>query len=149
MGIDYATLGLGWDHPDCRLAYREAKHPSMLVAPSRSRAEESRRSLIEAAAAVAGGESDGESVVVAAFLREIGVQCASAAATFGGVAAALAAELVLPLRALNEGIPSMCTTYSGNPVPIEPLEAVVEGLTAAVISTAGGFSDWRYGSDAG
>lgn len=150
MGIDYSTLGIGWNHPASRTAYRAGNHRSTLAPPSRARAEESRRRLADLVAAVAEGTVEAEAAVTEAFVGEIGLQAeepAATAATFDGVAAALEAELLLPLRALNEC--DIRCTMSGNALPTEEIRQVVRTLTGAVLSRPGGFSDWRYGNPIG
>ena len=67
----------------------------------------SREYISKAVAAVLRRETDMESTVTKEFIREIGLSSNSApaiAASFSGVSAALNAELLLPLRALNEGL---------------------------------------------
>ena len=73
---------------------------------------------------------DAEAELVALFCAEIGRDCTAVEATFGAVAAVLDAELVLPLRALNEGTTSMTTTFSGHPVPREQVEALASSHLA-------------------
>ena len=129
MGIDYARLGLGWDHPMTRMQYRHAQHASILNPMSRQRAERSQSRMRDILATVAIGELDGEEAVRMLFLWEIGLQPESPPglkATFQGVMAALEAELLLPLRALNEGQRGMHKTYSGEPVPPAKIAELVQ-----------------------
>mmetsp|Transcript_24894 Transcript_24894/g.65387 ORF Transcript_24894/g.65387 Transcript_24894/m.65387 type:complete len:545 (-) Transcript_24894:81-1715(-) len=152
MGIDYGTLGLGWDHPVTRTQYREGRHPSTMAPASRRRAEASRLKIMEAVKAIADGRRDAQATVTEIFLREIGLppnDPAAWAATFPGVAAALDAELLLPLRALQEGQPHMHHTFNGESVPPERIAACVRVLTAAVLSRMNGFSEWRYSNRVG
>ena len=58
-----------------------------------------------------------QAAIVSAFCVEIGAPEIAAGATFPAVAAALRGELVLPLRALKEGIVSMTTTFNGGTPP--------------------------------
>ncbi|KAH8075887.1 proline iminopeptidase [Aureococcus anophagefferens] len=84
MGIDYAALGLSWDHPQSRAA--------------------------------SCGRDD-----------------------------ALAAELVLPLRALNEDRlagDSIAKTFNGAALPVDIMRGVVDSITARVLD--GTFGAWRY-----
>ncbi|CAK0862005.1 unnamed protein product, partial [Prorocentrum cordatum] len=87
-------------------------------------------------------------LIAAAFCEEIGApqlappSCPRMGTTFGAVAAALEGELLLPLRALQEGTESMTRTFLGAPVPRRPIEQKVAELTAAVLE--GGFARWRY-----
>jgi len=150
--IDYSTLGLGWAHPKTRTEYRRAQHPSATCPASRQRAEASRMRLVEVTAAVASGRLSAKTAVKNLFLQEIGLQAnvsAARSATFSGVVAALKAELLLPLRALNEGQQSMHRTYRGEPVPPAAIAETVQELTTAVLSRPGSFADWRYGNPIG
>eukprot|EP00747_Dinoflagellata_sp_TGD_P090226 gnl/TRDRNA2_/TRDRNA2_164621_c4_seq3.p1 gnl/TRDRNA2_/TRDRNA2_164621_c4~~gnl/TRDRNA2_/TRDRNA2_164621_c4_seq3.p1 ORF type:complete len:504 (+),score=97.65 gnl/TRDRNA2_/TRDRNA2_164621_c4_seq3:311-1822(+) len=152
MGIDYRTLKLGWEHPTTRTQYRKANHPSATCKPSRQRAEESRARLVEALEAVAEGKREVESVITEFFVSEIGVVADSRAAemaTYAGVEAALEAELLLPLRALNEGQESMHQTYNGEPVPPAEVAKCVESIISSVLSQPGGFAAWRYSNPVG
>jgi len=66
------------------------------------------------------------------------------------VLAALEAELLLPLRALNEDRlagNSMAYTFQHRPLPAEKIIACVDEVTARVLD--GTFSTWRYGNPAG
>jgi len=152
MGIDYARLGLGWDHPMTRMQYRHAQHASILNPMSRQRAERSQSRMRDILATVAIGELDGEEAVRMLFLWEIGLTPESPpglTATFQGVMAALDAELLLPLRALHEGQRAMHKTYSGEPVPPAKIAEVVQAMITAVLSRPDGFSAWRYGNPVG
>ena len=71
----------------------------------------------------------------------------AADATFAGVAAALDHELLLPLRAFNEGITSMFTTFNGQSVPPAPVKQAVHALVAATLANR--FSEWRYTNPVG
>lgn len=133
-GIDYASLGQSWNHPKSRVEYREATHPSIRCAHSRARQEASRRRLQEELA------EPTPTKLCEAFMREIGADV-NATCDAAAVAAALDAELLMPLRALNEGQRSMHRTYLGEPVPAEPVATAVRELTAAVV--AGHFAQWR------
>lgn len=155
MGIDYRSLGLGWHHPRSRMEYRSASHPSQTAKASRERAMESQRCLVEAVTGVAKGDLDLESVITKAFVREIGLSpkvYPGSMATFSGVSAALAEELLLPLRALNEGLlaeDAVVHTMNGEVLPSAELRRSVEALTAAVLSKRDGFSEWRYSNEVG
>ena len=149
MGIDYQTLGVGWHHPDSRAAYRSCKHRSTCSPASRKRAAASRARL-RTAVASAKDRQDMRATLTEEFLREIGVANESrlrAAATWPGVVAALQAELLLPLRALNEG--RMTQTMCGASLPEDDLKGVVLALTEAVLKSSTGFSEWRYSSPRG
>eukprot|EP00931_Biecheleriopsis_adriatica_P103648 TRINITY_DN78450_c0_g1_i1.p1 TRINITY_DN78450_c0_g1~~TRINITY_DN78450_c0_g1_i1.p1 ORF type:complete len:499 (-),score=87.80 TRINITY_DN78450_c0_g1_i1:25-1500(-) len=153
MGIDYRTLGLGWHHPQSRTAYREGRQPSTAHAASRARAERSRIALVELARSLAGSDgcvSAGETILTA-FCDEI-----SAAeeprknATVEAGLAALEAELLLPLRALNEDRfagSTLARTFNGDPLPAGRMEAKVDEITGHVL--AGTFSIWRYSNRIG
>lgn len=153
MGIDYKTLGLGWDHPRTRTEYRGALHPSTSCKASRNRAALSRRRLVSAVSTLKHGcqPADAEAAIVELFLEEIGAGDSNTAAasavdvaSFDGVRHALEAELLLPLRALNECETFMLQTYGGDPVPEEPVRATLQKLIEAVLSGPSGFADWRY-----
>jgi len=151
-GIDYATVGLGWSHPQTRLAYRQAGGGSFSLPASRQRQERSRGALarIVEILAEAGRGDPAErcvSLLVAAFCEEIGAPGAAGAATFPAVAAALEGELLLPLRALQEGVESMTRTFLGAHVPREPIQDCVNELTSHVLD--GTFSSWRYENPVG
>lgn len=153
MGIDYRTLGLGWNHPNARTAYRDAEVDSVLCHQSRKRAHESRECLRELVTAMAHGEVDPEDAVVQAFIEEIGVsgrRGCEITASFEGVAAALEAELLLPLRALNEGVGHMLKTCKQQrPLPRDLVESTVRAVTMSVLSSPSGFSEWRYHNPVG
>lgn len=152
MGIDYETLGRNWNHPKTRRQYRLAEHDSTTCFSSRQRAEVSRTRLADLVTAIVSGSAVAETCIVDTFLREIGVPTAGAvaeAATFEGVAAALKAELLLPLRALQEGQRNMHKTYTGEPIPPHEIARTVEAIIAATLSKPGGFSEWRYSNAVG
>lgn len=152
MGIDYKSLGLGFNHPKSRLQYRQAQHPSVTCFASRQRAEASRQRLQELVAAIVSGSVVAEAAIVDTFLLEIGVPSQSsvaATATFAGVSAALEAELLLPLRALQEGQRCMHQTLAGEPIPAAEIARTVQDVIAATLSKVGGFSEWRYSNPAG
>ena len=87
-----------------------------------------------------------EQLLIGAFCQEVGAPGLAAHATIAGVVAALTGELLLPLRALNEGVDSpngnMQTTFGGSLVPRVPVRAAVDALSSAVV--AGTFAEWRY-----
>lgn len=92
-----------------------------------------------------------EAAIVDIFLGEIGAGDTDTAAagvaefaSFEGVQCALTAELLLPLRAFNEGEEFMHQTYGGDPVPDEPIRATLQDLFKAVLSERNGFAKWRY-----
>jgi len=152
MGIDYGALGHNWNHPKSRTQYRQGQHPSITCAASRARAEASRQQLVEAIVAILHGARDAEAIVVDLFVKEIGLHPKSTAArsaSFAGVAAALRAELLLPLRALNEGQKCMHFTFRKEAVPPGAVSQTVDDLIAATLSRPGGFSDWRYSHPVG
>merc|ERR1740121_1173111 len=70
-GIDYASLGLSWDHPESRTQYRARNHQSFNDRRSRARTEKSHRRLKELMTSADGITED---ALVAAFVREIGVK---------------------------------------------------------------------------
>jgi hypothetical protein len=148
MGIDYRTLGLGWHHPRSRMEYRSGSHPSQKAEASRERASQSRQSLVEVAKSILKGEISWEDALMNSFVREIGLKPISSSAlnaTFHGVAAALDAELLLPLRALNEGLlaeDNEVHTMHGELLTKPQLQRTVVGITSAVLSNC--FADWRY-----
>jgi len=149
-GIDYATLGLGWDHPQCRTAYQKAEGQSFANIASRRRQAKSRKGVANLSAAIASAVNDTEreALLVAAFCTEISFPVDDLSRTsFDAVAAALGAELLLPLRALREGLSDMTRTFSGMPVPRAPLQQTVDAVTASVLE--GRFSEWRYGNPVG
>jgi len=157
-GIDYASLGLGWHHPTSRTEYSRAQHESFRHPRSRQRSEASRTALAHLVEAGRAGDegalSDVESAIVEAFLREVGLgpgspgaEAASKEASFATVLAALEAELLMPLRALNEGQPSMHTTFNGWPVPPDNVATTVSEIMTHVLR--GDFSEWRYSNPVG
>lgn len=155
MGIDYLSLGLGWHHPMSRMEYRSGSHDSQTAKASRNRAMASREYISKAVAAVLRRETDMESTVTKEFIREIGLSSNSApaiAASFSGVSAALNAELLLPLRALNEGLLAKnveVTTGNGDILAKQELRVTLEALMGAVLSRPGAFSEWRYSNAVG
>lgn len=147
MGIDYRSLGHSWKHPTTRLQYRLAQHPSATCLASRQRAEATRQRLQDVVARISNGIISPETAVVATFLLEIGVAADSPvanSASFAGVLAALNSELLLPLRAFQEGQRHMCQTYNGEEVPAAAMTNAVQELLVATLSKPGGFSEWRY-----
>eukprot|EP00928_Gymnodinium_smaydae_P032833 TRINITY_DN23684_c0_g3_i1.p1 TRINITY_DN23684_c0_g3~~TRINITY_DN23684_c0_g3_i1.p1 ORF type:complete len:668 (+),score=96.17 TRINITY_DN23684_c0_g3_i1:216-2219(+) len=152
MSIDYRTLRLGWHHPGSRSEYRLGRHGSIACSASRRRGAETRRRITECLVPrVLSGDVVAGDALVEAFLFEIGLPAdASAirsAASFEGVAAALEAELLLPLRALLEG--EINRTLYGAPLPESEIRAVVFSIVEAVVSGVGNFAAWRYGCPAG
>ena len=103
--------------------------------------------LGRAMTAEASSAQDQKRGIVGAFCTEIGRPEAAANATFEAVAAALQGELLLPLRALSEGVTSMTSTFNGAPVPRAPIEAVVKDIIAHVLD--GTFAEWRYTNSVG
>lgn len=152
MGIDYATLGLHWNHPIARIQYRQGKHQSIMAPASRQRAERSRSRLESALLSISRGELDCQTAVRTAVVLEIGLQMDGRVArmsSFDGCSAAMEAELLLPLRAYNEAQRCMHRTHAGEPVPADKIAEVVESITMATLSRPGGFADWRYGNPVG
>eukprot|EP00928_Gymnodinium_smaydae_P034280 TRINITY_DN24336_c0_g1_i2.p1 TRINITY_DN24336_c0_g1~~TRINITY_DN24336_c0_g1_i2.p1 ORF type:complete len:466 (-),score=86.39 TRINITY_DN24336_c0_g1_i2:120-1418(-) len=151
--IDYRSVGLGWEHPTDRLSYREGVHPSFQKEASKRRSQESREALRAICAALAEGDASSDDGAAAAaaivdrFAVEIGARRAASGATFAGVSAALAGELLLPLRALNEGGESLCTTFNGWSLPVDKTTAVVAAITSSVLD--GTFRSWRYSNPVG
>ncbi|CAE8703503.1 unnamed protein product [Polarella glacialis] len=155
VGIDYQSLGLGHFHPETRLQYRQGSHSSCTAPASRWRATQSRQELrdiflgcLDANAAIQMQVTEIEKALVRAFLHEIGAP-ATTRASADGVAAALRAELLQPLRALNEGQACMRTTFSKEPIPAGLLAQAIKAITEAVLSKPGGFSEWRYTNPVG
>lgn len=151
-GIDYKTLGQSWDHPTARISYRHAQGASFQKRSSQDRQRESHvriESLAHdlAQPALVADIAVAEERLVSLFCTEIGAPAAAANATFAGASAAVAAELLLPLRSLNEGIEQMTFTFNRRPVPREPVQAAVDALTSAVLANI--FSDWRYTNPVG
>ncbi|KAK3260414.1 hypothetical protein CYMTET_30626 [Cymbomonas tetramitiformis] len=146
-GIDYATLRQGWDHPDNRMAYREARHRSFTCAASRQRQASSKEHLLHLLRSIQTGEATPATVIPSALLRELGVLESEYQPTFPGVLAALENELLLPLRALHEGQESMTRTFNGAAVPAEPIAATVHALIANVVK--GTYKEWRYSNPVG
>jgi len=152
MGIDYRTIGLGWHHPQSRMAYREATHASTTCEPSRVRAEKSRQSLIALARSLAEDGSESPGARIANFFC---IEISAAAkvcqvATVEGCLAALEAELLLPLRALNEDrlcSSFMARTFKGDALPASKIEDKIDEIMSHVVS--GTFSQWRYSNPTG
>jgi len=153
MGIDYRTIGLGWQHPQSRMAYREATHASTACEPSRVRAEKSRQSLIALARSLAeedGSESPGARIATVFCIEISAVAKVCQVATVEGCLAALEAELLLPLRALNEDrlcSSFMARTFKGDALPASKIEDKIDEIMAHVVS--GTFSQWRYSNPTG
>ena len=145
-GIDYRTLGLGWDHPTSRVAYRKAQGVSFNKPASRDRQVASRIAIASLVASIAalpsGAPMAAERLIISEFCSQIGAPAFATNATFDGVLAALDNELLLPLRAFNEGITSMYTTFNGAPVPPGPVKQAVHDLVSATLANR--FSEWRY-----
>lgn len=152
MGIDYAGLGLGWKHPESRTAYRGARHGSTTCKKSRERADKSKSSLVKLVdSLIAGTAGAAGPAIAAAFCDEIS-PCADAraAATAEAVLSALEAELLLPLRALNEDRlagSTMARTFGGRALPAEKIKTCVDQITLHVLD--GSFSKWRYENPVG
>eukprot|EP00854_Cymbomonas_tetramitiformis_P010721 gene10721-12683_t len=147
MGIDYATLKLGWDHPESRTEYRDALSRSATCPASRKRQSESKRCLLEMIKLIADGKAQARTAIPLAFMNEIGVGSPSYEPLFQGVLRALENELVLPLRALNEGQESMTRTFNGQPVPADPIARAVSDITKNVVQ--GTYKEWRYNNPVG
>lgn len=156
-GIDYASLGLNWDHPQSRIEYRRAEGVSFSKPASRARQAKSRAALTSLVVALAALPSSSpeaerlqqaERLIVGSFVAEIGALPAVAEnATFAGVAACLEGELLLPLRAFTEGIASMYTTFGGSPVPARPVQEAVRALVGATLANR--LAEWRYTNPVG
>jgi len=150
-GIDYKSLGQGWDHPQDRLTYREADPRAWSFRSSRKRQDLSKQHLDSVASSIIDADSgdNSQAAVVAAFANEIGFDLGTALdpPCFRGVYQALKNELLLPLRSLNEAQRSMHTTFNGHPVPAAPVAKVVNAITSAVF--AGNYKDWRYSNKVG
>lgn len=152
-GIDYATLGLGWDHPESRVEYREARHNSITCAASRIRAECSRRQLVELVRSLVatGPGVNASAAIAAAFAKEISAAPGALTGAKGdAVLVALEAELLLPLRALNEDRlagNSIARTFGGAALPVDKIQACIDQITAHVLD--GTFSNWRYENPVG
>lgn len=154
MGIDYASLGLGWEHPQSRTTYRKATHASITCTASLQRAEKSKDALVATLKGLTNGSragTDPGDALVKCFCEEVSAApAARAGATLQGVLAALEAELVLPLRALNEDRKagnSMTRTFEGKSLPPAPILACVDQITAAVLN--GTYASWRYENPVG
>ncbi|OLP82340.1 hypothetical protein AK812_SmicGene37020 [Symbiodinium microadriaticum] len=145
MGIDYKTLGIGWHHPSSRTSYRRGEHRSTRSPASRQRQKASKARLVEALASAA----DFKLLIQNALplVPVVVVAARGETATWPGVVSALDAELLLPLRALNEC--RMLQTMCGAPLPEDELKRVVLSLTEAVLKSSTGFSDWRYSTPRG
>lgn len=147
-GIDYGRLGLSWDHPQSRLAYRQCDGTSFTQRASQERQAVSQQNMLQLAQQLASADQQTtqEQLLIGAFCQEVGAPGLAAHATIAGVVAALTGELLLPLRALNEGVDSpngnMQTTFGGSLVPRVPVRAAVDALSSAVV--AGTFAEWRY-----
>ncbi|CAE7477897.1 HERC2 [Symbiodinium sp. CCMP2456] len=155
VGIDYRTLGLGWSHPNTRRQYRLGQHASISCPESRARAEQSRSFLHdvlmealnqEAAYGAASKQSRLEEALTVAFLHEIGAPV-DFKASASGILLALRTELLMPLRAINEG--HIHRTFQGQPLPLPEVAATVRALTEAVLSPPGGYAAWRYTNPVG
>jgi len=83
-------------------------------------------------------------------LREIGSAPSdghTGVARFEGILAALEAELLLPLRAMNEGTKAVCSTFTGAPIPQGLCAKAVVDIVSHVVQ--GDFSEWRYTNPVG
>lgn len=144
-GIDYSTLGLGWDHPTARTLYWKGEGQSFSNPHSRQRQMRSRKAMVDLSKAMLSATDDAarEALLVAAFCKEISTPIEKARnARFNAVAAALGSDLLLPLRALQEGFMDMTQTFAGMPVPHEPLQQALDAVVISVLE--GRFSEWRY-----
>uniref|UniRef100_A0A7S2SDW3 Uncharacterized protein n=1 Tax=Rhizochromulina marina TaxID=1034831 RepID=A0A7S2SDW3_9STRA len=150
-GIDYAELGQGWDHPTAKTAYRKAEGRSFMHPASVARQDRSREDLGAVAMSLPSAAPETQrDLLVQAFLREIGVDAEAAQGwdgDFKAVHQALRAELVLPLRSLNEGRRSMYTTFNGHALPGDKISALVDELLQVLVE--GHFKDWRYTNPVG
>mmetsp|Transcript_71764 Transcript_71764/g.138674 ORF Transcript_71764/g.138674 Transcript_71764/m.138674 type:complete len:459 (+) Transcript_71764:16-1392(+) len=147
-GIDYKTLGLNWNHPSSRSEYRHGTHESFRAKSSVSRSKASREELSRL---VRVGElPSSQTSLVAVFLREIGSEPSDGhaeVARFEAILAALEAELLLPLRAMNEGTKDLCTTFTGQSIPPGLLTKAVVDIVSHVVQ--GDFAEWRYSNPVG
>jgi len=143
--IDYATLGQGFppQHPTDRLSYREGTHSSFVKSQSRcQRSMEALQELCRSSPFLS------ERALCQLFVKEIGCHPDLAeTATLEGVRLALEHELLMPLRALNEGKKWMYQTFAKQPLPSAQIDEVVQDITASVLNNS--FRAWRYGNPVG
>mmetsp|Transcript_1283 Transcript_1283/g.1866 ORF Transcript_1283/g.1866 Transcript_1283/m.1866 type:complete len:469 (+) Transcript_1283:273-1679(+) len=153
---DYATLGKGWFYPDSRMEYRRRLHDVFTCAASRARQLASAAHLTERLKAVAAEDSpkkaatDLTALICATFIDEIGAGKGKGTPTsewrpnLPAVRAALAAELLTPLRALTEC--DLTSTMGGSPVPSAAIDHVVADISAAVVAGrySGTVDSWVY-----
>lgn len=145
---DYATTGAGWHYPDTRIHYRQRKQrPEVLYVaePRRLETQTGIAKLAEGIIAAEKPDSTLEKGLVTRFLSEIGVdgkQAEGWKANAVGITDALAHEVLLPLRALNETINAMEAKHRGQ----RPrFEKAVGDITQAVVE--GRYREWRYQHD--
>mmetsp|Transcript_24064 Transcript_24064/g.46949 ORF Transcript_24064/g.46949 Transcript_24064/m.46949 type:complete len:628 (+) Transcript_24064:161-2044(+) len=143
-GIDYRKLGLGWDHPETRLAYRQEAHISITSSRERQAAElaDLKKKMVESKTA-----AESAAMLVKSFCSAIGGSPKGANPTVDGVMLALRHELLNPLRALNEGRKYMEKTFNGQSVPRQHIDRAVDDIVRAVLE--GKFKEWRYSNPVG
>ncbi|CAE8626474.1 unnamed protein product, partial [Polarella glacialis] len=144
-GIDYRSVGQGWQkgHPMDRLSYREGKGKSCLRAESQLRSKASVEALQKICSDLGANPAGAASAISATFVREIGAdQSLGSSATFEGVLKSLEAELLMPLRSLNEDQRSMSKSFPGLDLPTEEIRKTVAAITRNVLQ--GTFKQWRY-----
>eukprot|EP00746_Dinoflagellata_sp_MGD_P009856 gnl/MRDRNA2_/MRDRNA2_120156_c0_seq1.p1 gnl/MRDRNA2_/MRDRNA2_120156_c0~~gnl/MRDRNA2_/MRDRNA2_120156_c0_seq1.p1 ORF type:complete len:561 (+),score=90.32 gnl/MRDRNA2_/MRDRNA2_120156_c0_seq1:56-1738(+) len=143
QSIDYKSMEMSYDHPSTRMDYRTKDHVSFQHPSSISRNKQSKQTLIACAKACAKSPMmDLKTQVVKHFVREIGTAVAINDATFEGVSACLEAELLLPLRAINECQENMTRTSRMIKISPAKIKACVEAITKHCVK--GDLHKWRY-----
>lgn len=143
---DYARTGTGWHHPDSRVGYRNRAFEPDVVYTSEQRIQGTRQQLKALAQGSLAAADFGlalEQALIPEFLRQIGVSAEVSAEwkpTAQGIELALAHELLLPLRALNESIGAMERQHGHR----EEFTEAVHSLTRAVVE--GRYDAWRAGN---
>ena len=142
---DYATTGAGGHYPFTRIHYRQRKQSPEVLYIAEGRRLETQTGIAKLVEGIIAADKPDlvlEKGLVSRFLSEIGVapkQAAAWKASAVGITDALAHELLLPLRALNETLPAMEAKHPGQ----KPrFEKAVGDITQAVVE--GRYREWRY-----
>jgi hypothetical protein len=157
---DYRTTRMGWQYPKSRMAYRASSFDPWVMYASEPRQVASREAAIEALVGVsqaAEPQAALSSALAESFVREIGVPAKKASGwkiSGEAIRAAAAAEMLLPLRALNETVDDMAqagrgarrSLFEGAPGLVPEVRTVVDEISRHVLE--GDYRRWRVSSPA-
>ena len=144
---DYRVSGYGAHYPRSRSEYLSYAFDGLTLIQSKSRQQQSAHRLDKALArALSAPDVDTALAqgLVESFTREVSAAAVAPLATSNAVRAALAADLLLPLRALNQSRSLLSRCFPDQDARIAQ---ALETITAQVL--AGSFRTWRYDNETG